>query len=410
MKRFTQFTAILLTMFLFAGDVHVSGQDQAQFQGLSGEQIELLKRRVSGTIREQGVLESADVVEIKSPVPGESTILSIIPEGTEVQQGDLLIQLDDSDLKEQLQQTQIEYETIQALVESLSAKLKSQREQAGLEIEVAELKLKTAQLAQERYVDGELPAELDQADRLLKFASMRREMLQRAAQSPQTPEAQRGQLPGAIIELETEIERLETQKQLLTDFKSPHQKAVLELAIAESNAQLRRIQRVTDNEALEIEATLKAEEAKLKAVKQKLETTERQIAACRMFAPRDGVVMHAAPAVRRSNASSMEVGSSVREQQLLLTIPDFDHLRIKVRVDQSQIRRVRAEQSATIRIDGFPNQQLTGHVTRINRAPETATWPNTDRVEYGVLVELDNIPEGAMLGMTALVEINVESE
>lgn len=41
-----------------------------------------LERRIEETIREFGVLESSSEVEIRSPI--ESTVLSVVPEGTEV--------------------------------------------------------------------------------------------------------------------------------------------------------------------------------------------------------------------------------------------------------------------------------------------------------------------------------------
>jgi len=409
MRQVAFLASALLTIFLLAGDVRVSGQDREQFQGLSDEQIQLLKRRVVGTIRVQGVLDSADVVEIKSPIRGESTILSIVPDGAEVKQGDLLVQLDDTALNEQRIETLVEYETIRAQVQAQKAKLESLRKQAELETEVAQLKLQAAQLAQERYVDGELRAELDQMDRLLELRKRQYDGIKAAIQTPRGPNEQPRVSPLAVHEAQVEIERLETQKQLLTEYKSPHQKAVLELALAEAKAQLRRVQQATENEAREIEATLKGEEAKLNAVKQKLDPTDERIAACHLVAPRDGIAMHNTSSVRRAT-NAMQAGDTVQEQQVLLTLPNLEQLQLTVRINQTMIRRVRIDQPVTVRIDGFPNQLSTGRVTHIDSKPQRSSWPNTDRVEYAVLVELDDIPTHAKLGMTALAEIEVETD
>src|SRR5208337_1468498 len=50
----------------------------------------------------QGSLEAARVADLYCPVEGQSTILSLVPEGRAVKKGDLVCELDSSILRDQL--------------------------------------------------------------------------------------------------------------------------------------------------------------------------------------------------------------------------------------------------------------------------------------------------------------------
>ena len=61
--------------------------------------LQALQRRIDATVRERCILQSASVQEIRSPVA--TTILYVVPEGSTVKKGDLLIELDSSSLQEE---------------------------------------------------------------------------------------------------------------------------------------------------------------------------------------------------------------------------------------------------------------------------------------------------------------------
>jgi multidrug efflux pump subunit AcrA (membrane-fusion protein) len=63
-----------------------------------------LERRVEGTVRERGVLESAAAVTLVSEVPGSNTIVRLVAEGTRVAKGDVVVVLDSSSIEEQRSQ------------------------------------------------------------------------------------------------------------------------------------------------------------------------------------------------------------------------------------------------------------------------------------------------------------------
>ena len=64
------------------------------------------------------MVESADVLELRSEMPGEAVLTYIVPEGTRVKRGDLLAKLDDSARREALLQQQIAVTEAAAATES----------------------------------------------------------------------------------------------------------------------------------------------------------------------------------------------------------------------------------------------------------------------------------------------------
>jgi len=76
------------------------------------------------SVVEGGNLKAQKSVKIECKVEGQSTIAFLIPEGTNVEQGQLLVELDSSDLEERFTQQKISYE---------SAKARSEERRVGKE-------------------------------------------------------------------------------------------------------------------------------------------------------------------------------------------------------------------------------------------------------------------------------------
>ena len=66
---------------------------------------------------------------------------------------------------------------------------------------------------------------------------------------------------------------------------------------------------------------------------------ERQIAACKIVAPSDGLVVYANDPTRafRSNTPQVEEGATVRERQKIFSLPDIPKMQVNTKVHESQI-------------------------------------------------------------------------
>lgn len=84
------------------------------------------------TVTEDGNVESANNIELKCKVPGPITILEIVPDGSHVKQGDLLVKLDSSSIEDAVLAQEI------AVAKAEAAKIASEKDFAAAKIAVAE--------------------------------------------------------------------------------------------------------------------------------------------------------------------------------------------------------------------------------------------------------------------------------
>lgn len=104
-------------------------------------------------------------------------------------------------------------------------------------------------------------------------------------------------------------------------------------------------------------------------------------------------------AVNNSNGDSVQSGKSI------LTIEDMSSIKIKVSVDELDIKKIKAGQTAQIKFDAIEDKTYEGSVETISQTGNTSNNVTT----YDVVVSVKS-PAGIMLGMNANVTIQVESK
>jgi macrolide-specific efflux system membrane fusion protein len=95
---------------------------------------------------------------------------------------------------------------------------------------------------------------------------------------------------------------------------------------------------------------------------------------------------------------SCEPGQNVSTASVLFVIAD--RLVATVKVDEADIGKIELGQKTEITLDAFPDEQLSGKVTKVSREGDLVS----DVVEYEVMVEPNQVPRYWASGMTANVE------
>ena len=90
-------------------------------------------------VNESGTVRASEQIVIKSEVQGRTTILQLVPEGTEVGKGDLLVRLDASSLEDQRIDQEIRVQNAEAAFVRAREDLEVIRNQAQSDVEKAEL-------------------------------------------------------------------------------------------------------------------------------------------------------------------------------------------------------------------------------------------------------------------------------
>lgn len=334
-------------------------------------------------VLEQGEVESSsniDVVcEVKARGGSGTPILWVIEEGTYVKKGDKLVELDSSQLENEIKSQRIGVSSAEALVIS------------------SEATVRTAQIALQEYLEGTYQSE---RKTILSEIALAQQDLRKAELNLLS--AQRLAARGIIKGLQIEAE----------EFSLINAKNVLEGAEArlkvldELTMEKNKVQFESDIEAAR--ARLKSDESVLSEEQDKLQELEDQIAKCVMFSPADGVVVYNNKFSSRGGAEFVvEEGSSVRERQTIIKLPDPSKMQVKANVNESRITLIGEGMAAKVKVGAVPGEMLA-RVVRVNKYAEPGSWFSSSVKEYATIIEILDPPNTIRTGMTAEVRIFVE--
>ena len=101
-------------------------------------------------------------------------------------------------------------------------------------------------------------------------------------------------------------------------------------------------------------------------------------------------------------------GTFNKDAATLLTISDMSVLETRVKVDETDVARIKVGDSAQVQIDAFPDTTFIGRVTKISNSSvkSTTTASTTDQaVDYEVTVQLLNAPSDTRPDFSATAKI-----
>jgi HlyD family secretion protein len=104
-------------------------------------------------------------------------------------------------------------------------------------------------------------------------------------------------------------------------------------------------------------------------------------------------------------------GTFNKDAATLLTISDMSVLETRVKVDETDVARIKVGDSAQVQIDAFPDTTFLGRVTKIsNSSVKAATASTTDQaVDYEVTIQLLNAPKETRPDFSATAKIITDS-
>jgi HlyD family secretion protein len=427
----------------------------------------VVKVTEGGTLRAMESLEIKSEVEgnnqILEVVP-EGTVIT--PQ--DVADGKVLVQLDVSDQEEQKTSREISYRNAESSYVQASENFAIQEKQNESNIAASELKNKFSVMELERYLGAALAQKLlaGESD-FFQLGALALQQVEEIlgpelsadvlAGMPPQPPAQDGTELGGVAkqtlrelsadvqlaeqELQQAAEQLTYSKQLferqyisrneLTGDELDTQRRDVQLESAkeelrlfirytlakeaeqrfsdyeEAVRELDRVKARAESELAQAKANLDSREATYRLEKDRLEKGNQMIQKATIVATKPGVVVYAStsdPWRRRSNP--IQEGSSVRENETILTVPDLKTMAARVSVHETEIGKVKAGQAAWVQVEALPGQRFPAKVANISpMASSEHRFLNPDVMVYETDVALTEIPENATPGMSATAEI-----
>ncbi|HSV99815.1 MAG TPA: hypothetical protein VLI39_06565 [Sedimentisphaerales bacterium] len=376
---------------------------------------------LSISVLESGAIKAKEQEVIRNEVEGRTTIISIVPEGTRVRRGDVLVELDDSTLKDSRIDQEIRLQNADASWVNAKENFEITRSQGQSNVDVAELKLRFAQLDLQKYTDpnGEYrnqlaqarnditlaEEELKRAEETLKWSLALHEEKYLSLTEKQADELTRNRNRVRLEVANNNLEVLEnfTHTQKLEQLQSDVKQAEMELERTKARARANLVQ---------AEADLKAKEQELSRQRDKLQRIDDQLGKATIYSPTEGMVVYATSSrggFGRDDRRPLADGVEVYERQELIYIPKSSSSVAEVDVHEASLDKVRPGLPAVITVDALPNRKFLGTVARIAPLPNAQSmWMNPDLKVYTTNINLDTADEGLRSGMSCKAEIIVE--
>lgn len=408
-------TTVALVLGVVAAAWYVLGRGPRGTEGAGDIQVFRVARRSFPVIlEEKGELKAARSIDIRSEVEGRATIISLVPEGTHVRKGDLLVELASDEIDEKLRDAEIKVALARAAYEAAEKEFQILKDKNASEKEKADLTLWLAEHAVQKYKEGEA-AQLQQADEL--GLGKAKYVLQRAQERLKDSEELYEQ--GYITRLELEADKFEKYQAEIELQKADlalkvTQKYTIPMALQEKQAavdeakreQARQLTAAAASEA-KAKAEADARKSELKLSEDKLEKLKDQKAKARITAPEDGLVAYYRQSSWHGDSSSViETGTQVHERQQLIELPDTSSMKVVIRVHEAKTERLKVGLPATVEIEGFSGRRFSGRVSKIAVLADSRNrWLNPNLKEYETEIQLDGTFTDLKPGVTARVQI-----
>ena len=377
-------TGIVLTLLIVVGII--GGVSYWRIQhSKAAKQVNLIFATVErGTfiheVNGKGSAESAKNVDVASQVEGSATVIYLIPEGSDVKKGELLVELDSSDVDEKLDSQVVTTNSSRATLNSSRATLRS------------------AEISLEEYVEGtfeqswmEYESSIFDAEQTRKQKADITRFTERLLNLDYSTELQYEIDKVAEENAKNTLEVTNLKKMTLLKYTSEK-----EITSLMSDIETARAKVDSDKNSYNINLS---RENRYRA----------QSANCKIKAPQDGQVVYANQDSRRMSESDMiKEGSTVRQRQVLIRLPDKSQMQVKTMINESNISSVKVGMPAKISFDSMPNRIVKGVVTKVSLYPEMV-WMSSAK-DYVTLVKIEeDIPE-LRSGLTAQVRIVADEQ
>ncbi|MDD4873105.1 MAG: efflux RND transporter periplasmic adaptor subunit, partial [Kiritimatiellae bacterium] len=293
-----------------------------------------------------GSIESRTVRNIMSDL-WNATVVDIIPDGSQVKKGDILVRFDASNWEKDLPRLEREYTMARSDLDSLT--------------------------------NAKLPLELSDIGNRLNDAR------QKSSEETQALSDSRELLKEKLIS-EQEVKQQETK---VTSAK----------ALADSLQQQLELTRKYLHPS-----TIERAKATLASAEREFNNIKTHTSNCIVRAPANGMVIYKILPIG-SEVRTIRVGDTVYKNQTFLTLPDMSNLIMRCDVPESDITRVRIGNKTKIQALAYPDLNFDGSVETVGAMAQSVAGRPSGRKYFSVVIRVDNPDDRLKSGMSARARI-----
>ncbi len=372
------------------------------------------KKTLRDTVVERGALESQETVLGKCEVPGhQHKIVFIVPEGSIVKKGDEVVKFSSEIIDKLIAEKKVQVNEAERKLETAKQEIKVKQNESDSLVSDAEFALTQAEIALEKYRDGDYQQQVAELERSISEGEAE---LERSVDSLQNFRAlvKKGiRSPEQLRNIELQVQshrhrvvRDRRQLEVLTKYTYREQMTLLKHNVDDGKLKLQRAKTTAEAQKRQAETEVSRAERNLKLQQEELKEKQDAKEKCVILAPQPGTVAYANE-YWWSDDRKIREGAEVHEGKSIFNLPDMSRMQVKVSVHESVVNKIKKDQKASIRIDAFPDHKFKGKVMTVSQLSDSSYYRTTQN--YEVIVHILEIPDGVDLkpGMTAEVEVKV---
>lgn len=385
-------------------------------------------------ITERGFLESQEQTSIRSQVDiydyrsgsRGTVILSIVPNGSLVKKGDILVELDSASLRDLLESETLELQSDRSVQEQADARRTNQLTQNETSTAEAQLTLDLAELNLEMYIDeksgsfklaeSQIDRQIDEArnaileaEAALKLQETEKDGIEQLFRLGYKGKSDLEQSRYAFMKSEAalasainQLETYDASKEQLKSYTYRMELLKLQGEVATAKRKLKQVAVTNKSELAQVEAQLFEAKERVARQEARVAQYQRNVNNCVIRAPHDGMVVYAQD---ERGGSSIAAGTEVRNRQEILTLPDLSKMQVKIQIHEAVLDQVHPGLPVDIRVEAFANKIYEGIIHEVAVVPS----PSKSSVKtYECIVNIPAEVYRLKPGMNAVAEINVD--
>lgn len=346
------------------------------------------KSNLNISVTEGGVLKAVDEEVVKNRLNGQSLIIFIVPEGSSVKKGQLLVELDPAEAKKQLQQIQLELETSKSSLITAQndliiekSTIESDQREARKQIDFAKMDLAKFEKLEKNQQIREAKTKITSEEESLRLSEEKYGWsVKLAAKGFET----KSQVDRDKLELSNRKKALESAQsrlKMLEQFDLPKKQVELTSKVTEAQKRYERLLKQGESKLSRAKGKLAEAQRKLKVNKDRLTERQEQLKHTKLFSPVDGIALY--PPRRHRGMSRIEEGASVTKNRSLISIPSLNKMKVVVKIPEFHISKIKPQQEAYVTIESISDQRYKGIVTMVSPLPDRSnSWLGTEEKVY----------------------------
>jgi HlyD family secretion protein len=344
-------------------------------------------------------------------------IIDLVPEGTYVKEGEILVRFDASRYEAMLEETTAAREVAQAEMRKAQQDLESQRQKLLAEIARFEVEVRLAQYDLDDLKKKPLPDELERA-------RMEREKAKAAFDNA---EKKRNILPefvekgfitrGALEEAELRyIEAKANRQSAQFNFAkvsagaTPQELERVNVRLRQAKFALEKAQIAMQSQLQAFEAAVEREKANVQKAQKAIKTAEARLGRTWLEAPKDGLVVYATLSGEKAG-EKVQLGMIPYQGQPILYLPDLSTIVADTEVNEIDISKVQVGGPVEVLLEAYTGTVFHGRVLQIGSLARFKQKGSNSGIKvFDVTVKIEGNDPRLKPGLTATLDFIVERQ